>query len=42
MDLSRPLIQRHVEKELDQALGDQVEVSMPEEPEALLAPAGGG
>ncbi len=37
MDLSRPLIQRHVEKELDQALGDQVEVSMPEEPEALLA-----
>ena len=37
MDLSRPLIQRHVEKELDQALGDQVEVSMPEEPEELLA-----
>ena len=37
MDLSRPLIQRHVEKELEQALGDQVEVSMPEEPEALLA-----
>lgn len=37
MDVSRPLIQRHVEKELDQALGDQVEVSMPEEPEALLA-----
>ena len=37
MGLSRPLIQRHVEKELDQALGDQVEVSMPEEPEALLA-----
>lgn len=37
MDLSRPLIQRHVEKELDRALGDSVEVSMPEEPEALLA-----
>jgi uncharacterized membrane protein required for colicin V production len=37
MDLSRPLIQRHVEKELDRALGDQIEVSMPEEPEALLA-----
>ena len=37
MDLVRPVVQRHVEQELDRTLGDGMEISMPEEPEALLA-----
>ena len=37
LDLVRPVVQRLVEQELDRTLGDGMEISMPEEPEALLA-----